>query len=184
MGKKKPTTGGNTGAGPDAKKKESSAKKAAAAEAAALDIAGIFGAAVAKPVAPGALPAKKTKGGASPAAPAVTAVATSVAAAAGPVGVYKARPVEEAMTVSDDAFFAETSEVRKQAAIAAAAAARAGKKGGKRGKKGGADEEVTGTRGIEPGMRVITEDDLTRIHTTNPLAGTTENCPFDCDCCF
>jgi hypothetical protein len=153
--------------------KATKAKTAAAAEAAAADIAALFETTTKKPAASGAPASKKKAGADAPADPNEKAAVAAPASS----GLYQARPVEEAMAVSDDAFFAETSEAKEEARKAAAAA------GGRAGKKGKAPK-VTGTTGIEPGMRVISEDDLVGFHTTNPNAGNTENCPFDCDCCF
>ncbi|KEG12980.1 hypothetical protein DQ04_01291100 [Trypanosoma grayi] len=42
-------------------------------------------------------------------------------------------------------------------------------------------EDVLRREGVD---RVITLEELQKITSSNPKAGTTPNCPFDCDCCF
>ena len=32
--------------------------------------------------------------------------------------------------------------------------------------------------------RIVTEDDIRKMTSRNKKAGTTPNCPFDCDCCY
>ena len=177
MGKKKPSTA----AAKPADAKADKAKRATAA--AASDIADIFSG-IATP-APGklstsaaaasAIKAAAGKNGNASTLTTSDAVAAPAKAPVKPSGLFTAKSVAEtAMTVTDESFFGETSEAKEQQAAEAAA------NGGFKKKK----FKVTGSYGHEPGMRVIDEDDLATMITGNPNAGQTENCPFDCDCCF
>ncbi|RNF06507.1 hypothetical protein TraAM80_04011 [Trypanosoma rangeli] len=42
-------------------------------------------------------------------------------------------------------------------------------------------EDLLQREGVD---RIVTVDELQKITSSNPKAGTTANCPFDCDCCF
>ncbi|KAG8348780.1 putative Eukaryotic protein of unknown function (DUF1764) [Trypanosoma vivax] len=46
---------------------------------------------------------------------------------------------------------------------------------------GAALEDLLRREGVD---RIISVEELQRITSANPKAGTTPNCPFDCDCCF
>lgn len=115
-----------------------------------------------------AVPAKPAK--AQAAAPATAPAAASgpePAADAAPAGdgLYRAKaPAEEAMEMADDAFFGVSREVAK-----------------------GGPRKIKGR--LEPGdeqLKLFTEAELLRMTGAgrNTKAGTTPNCPFDCDCCF
>lgn len=37
---------------------------------------------------------------------------------------------------------------------------------------------------VVDGVRIVSMDELQNMVTSNPKAGTTPLCPFDCDCCY
>ncbi|CBH14768.1 hypothetical protein, conserved [Trypanosoma brucei gambiense DAL972] len=89
-------------------------------------------------------------------------------------GLYRAP--EKTLELSDADFFNVSSQPKE-------------KKGrNKKTGKGGdplADCEVPETLLRREGVdRIITVEELRKITSSNPNAGTTPNCPFDCDCCF
>ena len=71
--------------------------------------------------------------------------------------------------MSDDAFFA----------------AERGKKGKKQaaGVAGGKQTAGAGDK-WQSGVRLVSEETVKQMLSSDPKAGTTDNCPFDCDCCF
>lgn len=84
-------------------------------------------------------------------------------------GLYRDRSATVEM--SDDAFFGESASVDKTA---------------KRKKKqrladGESRRGASGSVGFD---RIVTEDEIRKMTSSNAKAGTTPNCPFDCDCCF
>jgi hypothetical protein len=87
-----------------------------------------------------------------------------VAKAGGGGGLYSAKKEQE-LSLSDDAFFASDDKKKKG------------------GKKVTADAD-DGEKGWKEGVRVLTEDAMQGMLSKDPNAGKTENCPFDCDCCF
>ncbi|ORC92240.1 uncharacterized protein TM35_000044540 [Trypanosoma theileri] len=81
-------------------------------------------------------------------------------------GLYRAP--EKTLELSDAAFFDVPSQRRRG-----------------RGGKSSATAEISGDVLQREGVhRIITMEELQKITSSNPKAGTTPNCPFDCDCCF
>lgn len=93
-------------------------------------------------------------------------------------GLYRA--AEKTVAMSDDDFFAGTTS---------SSAAGAGKGGKHRPHKTSSILNDVSTaaqhRLREEGVdRIVTEKELSRMVSRSKRAGTTPNCPFDCDCCF
>jgi hypothetical protein len=160
------------GGAPTAESKKSKATKAAAA-AAADDIAQMFasvGTAKLGKLPPAAAP-KPAAIGPSP------APAEAEPSAPKHDGIFRARPqAEVAMTMGDEAFFGGTpvADGADSDAVVDTADGKSKKK-----------KKKIISLGVEPGMRVVTEDDIVSMtKSKNANAGMTENCPFDCDCCF
>jgi hypothetical protein len=88
-------------------------------------------------------------------------------------GLY--RPPAASVEMGDDDFFGEAAETssklsKKQKARLSAASAGAG-----------VSKRSNEKEGVD---RIITEDELRTLTSGKPEAGTTPNCPFECDCCF
>ncbi|KAH9601380.1 Protein of unknown function DUF1764 [Trypanosoma melophagium] len=83
-------------------------------------------------------------------------------------GLYRAP--EKTLDLSDAAFFDFPSQRRK---------------GREEKSKTTTSAEISGDVLQREGVhRIISMDELQKITSSNPKAGTTPNCPFDCDCCF
>jgi hypothetical protein len=174
MGKKKPNAVEITkqGKGAEAKAK---ASRAPASASAAEDMASIFATIATKQPAPGKLPSAPNNAAGKPdnAAVATAAVVAADDGSKSGDGVFRSRPVEDAMQLGDDVFFGEAADTD-----------------GAEGETGGAGKKKKRKSKIislfvEPGMRVVSENQFTAMtRSKNPNAGATPNCPFDCDCCF
>lgn len=57
-------------------------------------------------------------------------------------------------------------------------------KGKKKTKKSGAVARKHNAKEMDGLHRMMTEEEVLKITSSNPNAGSTPNCPFDCDCCF
>jgi membrane protein involved in colicin uptake len=88
-------------------------------------------------------------------------------------GLY--RTAAASVEMADDDFFGESA--------GASTSKRAAKK---KSSSSGATSVQKPKRSLEKeGVdRVITEDELMKLTSAKDEAGTTPNCPFDCDCCF
>jgi membrane protein involved in colicin uptake len=86
-------------------------------------------------------------------------------------GLY--RTAAASVEMADDDFFGESASAStsKKAAKKSSSAATLASKPKRSLEKEGVD-------------RVITEDELMKLTSAKDEAGTTPNCPFDCDCCF
>ncbi|EAN88248.1 hypothetical protein C3747_1g88 [Trypanosoma cruzi] len=82
-------------------------------------------------------------------------------------GLYHAP--EKTLELSDSAFFDVASQRQQKKRKANASTATE------------FPEEVLRREGVD---RIVTLEELRGITSSNPKAGTTANCPFDCDCCF
>lgn len=87
-------------------------------------------------------------------------------------GLYRAAAATVEM--ADDDFFGASSSV-----MAGKAATK--KKKSSAALVSGAPKRSLEKEGVD---RVITEDELRKLTSVKEEAGTTPNCPFDCDCCF
>lgn len=84
-------------------------------------------------------------------------------------GLYRATATSVEM--GDDDFFGES--------VASASASR--KTGKKKTSASAKPQRSLEKEGVD---RVITEDELLKLTSGKEEAGTTPNCPFDCDCCY
>ncbi|RNF26266.1 uncharacterized protein Tco025E_01389 [Trypanosoma conorhini] len=83
-------------------------------------------------------------------------------------GLYRAP--EKTLGLSDSAFFDVASQRQKKR-----------RKTSKDPTAVEVAEDVLQREGVD---RIVTVEELQKITSSNPKAGTTANCPFDCDCCF
>ncbi|CBZ30788.1 conserved hypothetical protein [Leishmania mexicana MHOM/GT/2001/U1103] len=104
-------------------------------------------------------------------------LSSSPGAQAKPVrdGLYRAP--EKSVQMSDNQFFSGTwlKEDRTAATTAVATSAVPSTESPE------ASEELLRREGVD---RIVSMDELSKMLSHNSRAGTTPNCPFDCDCCF
>lgn len=81
------------------------------------------------------------------------------------------RAAAASVEMNDDDFFGEVATTAQRSTKRAKKTARVGARQNVSLEKEGVD-------------RVITEDELMKLTSGKAEAGTTPNCPFDCDCCF
>ncbi|CCW69438.1 unnamed protein product [Phytomonas sp. Hart1] len=81
-------------------------------------------------------------------------------------GIYRAP--EKTLKMSDDKFFESSLSSSN-------------KKPSKNNARNLGSDNLSRTEGVD---RIVSEGELQKMLSNNPRAGTTPNCPFDCDCCF
>lgn len=89
------------------------------------------------------------------------------------------RDTSKTVEMNDDAFFGEALLEQLAPDDKAAKSKKSKKMKSRAATSAGASRKEL--RGFD---RVVTEDEIVRMTSSNPNAGTTHNCPFDCDCCF
>lgn len=112
--------------------------------------------------------------------PATSGVASSSSASANPEckpvrdGLYHAP--QKSVQMNDNEFFSGTWLKADQAATSAGAVVTGGSADASE-----ASQELLRKEGVD---RIVSIEELSKMLSRNAKAGTTPNCPFDCDCCF
>jgi phage-related minor tail protein len=85
--------------------------------------------------------------------------------------------------MSDNEFFSGTWLKANQTAATSSGGAAVVVGGGGGGSAGPteASQELLRKEGVD---RIVSMEELSKMLSRNAKAGTTPNCPFDCDCCF
>mmetsp|Transcript_53206 Transcript_53206/g.61090 ORF Transcript_53206/g.61090 Transcript_53206/m.61090 type:complete len:165 (+) Transcript_53206:145-639(+) len=93
------------------------------------------------------------------------------------------RDTSKTVEMEDDAFFGEAL-MEKLHVTGDSTGPSLTKKGSKARKITSTSASASRRKELRGFDRVVTEDEIAKMTSTNPNAGTTPNCPFDCDCCF